>query len=55
MAVPVTATLARAQAAPDPLITEVQDWARYTGDGVDVTPYGMPIHFEADVIGRNVP
>ena len=24
----------------DPLITEVQDWASVTGDGVDATPYG---------------
>ena len=40
---------------PDPLITELQDWASYTGDAVDATPYGMPIRFEADVIRRNVP
>lgn len=49
---------ARAQGAaegPDPLITEVQDWARYLGDGVDEVPYGMPIEFESDVIRRNVP
>ena len=39
----------------DPLITEVQDWATYTGDGVDATPYGMPIDYESDVIRRNVP
>jgi sulfane dehydrogenase subunit SoxC len=47
--------VARAAGTPDPLITEVQDWARYTGDGVDVTPYGLPIEFESDVIRRNVP
>jgi sulfane dehydrogenase subunit SoxC len=40
---------------PDPLITEVQPWARVFGDGVDATPYGMPIRFESDVIRRNVP
>ena len=40
---------------PDPLITEVQDWASYTGEGVDETPYGLPIEFESDVIRRNVP
>jgi sulfane dehydrogenase subunit SoxC len=34
-------------AGPDPLITEVQDWAQYFGDGVDATPYGLPIEFEA--------
>ena len=39
---------------PDPLITEVQDWASGTGDGVDATPYGLPIEFESDVIRRNV-
>jgi len=39
----------------DPLITEPQDWAIYTGDGVDATPYGMPIEYEGDVIRRNVP
>ena len=39
---------------PDPLITEVQDWASGTGDGVDATPYGLPIEFERDVIRRNV-
>ncbi|UTS80241.1 sulfite dehydrogenase [Phaeobacter piscinae] len=44
-----------AQAAtPDPLITEVQDWASGLGDGVDATPYGLPIEYEADVIRRNV-
>ncbi len=38
----------------DPLITELQDWASYTGVGVDETPYGMPISFEAHVVRRNV-
>ncbi len=46
---------ARAQETPDPLITEVQPWASELGDGVDETPYGLPIHFESDVIRRNVP
>ena len=46
---------ARAQGAPDPLITEVQPWAKGWGDGVDATPYGLPIEFEGDVIRRNVP
>jgi sulfane dehydrogenase subunit SoxC len=47
----------RARAAapsPDPLITEVQDWNRYLGDGVDTAPYGLPSEFEADVVRRNV-
>jgi sulfane dehydrogenase subunit SoxC len=39
---------------PDPLITEVQDWASSLGDGVDATPYGLPIRFESDVVRRNV-
>ena len=29
--------------------------AQAFGDGVDATPYGLPIEFEADVIRRNVP
>jgi sulfane dehydrogenase subunit SoxC len=41
-------------ATPDPLITEVQEWASGLGDGVDATPYGMPIEHEGDVIRRNV-
>lgn len=40
---------------PDSLITEVQDWARGLGAGVDEVPYGLPIEFEADVRRRNVP
>src|SRR5437868_1898071 len=40
---------------PDPLITEVQDWARYLGDGVDKRPYGAPSTFESSVIRRDVP
>ena len=42
-------------AGPDPLITTVQPWAQEFGDGVDATPYGMPIRFETDVVRRNVP
>ncbi|WP_020038951.1 sulfite dehydrogenase [Salipiger mucosus] len=41
-------------AEPDPLITEVQPWASGLGEGVDATPYGLPIRFEDDVIRRNV-
>ena len=40
--------------SPDPLITEVQDWASGLGAGVDEVPYGLPIEFESDVIRRNV-
>ena len=38
----------------DPLITEVQDWARGHGDGVDASPYGLPISHESHVVRRNV-
>jgi len=37
------------------LIVELQPWAQGLGDGVDVTPYGLPIRFEQDVVRRNVP
>lgn len=47
------ATTAKA-AGPDPLITEVQDWASAFGDPVDAAPYGMPIRFESHVTRRNV-
>lgn len=47
---------ARAEAGkPDPLITEVQDWNRYLGEGVDKRPYGTPSRFEKNVIRRDVP
>ncbi|MAU53501.1 MAG: sulfite dehydrogenase [Roseovarius sp.] len=49
----VAAGTARA-GTPDPLITEVQPWASGLGEGVDATPYGLPIRFESDVIRRNV-
>lgn len=49
------ATPAMAEGAkPDPLITDVQDWNRYLGDGVDKKPYGMPSKFEKNVIRRDV-
>jgi sulfane dehydrogenase subunit SoxC len=47
----VTAGAAR---AADPLITEIQPWAQGLGDGVDATPYGLPIEYETDVVRRNV-
>jgi sulfane dehydrogenase subunit SoxC len=47
--------LARAETAkPDPLITEVQDWSRYLGEGVDKRPYGTPSRFEKYVMRRDV-
>lgn len=50
----VAASNARA-ASPDPAITEIQDWNRYLGDGVDAAPYGVPSEFESHVVRRNVP
>ena len=45
---------ARAAQAPDPLITEVQEWSSAFGDPVDASPYGLPIRFEDHVVRRNV-
>jgi sulfane dehydrogenase subunit SoxC len=42
-------------AKPDPAITEVQDWQRQLGDGVDKRAYGTPSKFEQHVIRRHVP
>src|SRR5262245_43343709 len=42
-------------AKPDPFITEVQDWQRQLGDGVDKRAYGSPSKFEQHVIRRDVP
>ena len=42
-------------ATPDPLITEIQDWNRYLGDGVDARPYGAPSEFEKGVVRKDVP
>ncbi len=47
-------TAGAASAAGDPLITEVQEWASATGEGVDASPYGLPIEYESDVVRRNV-
>jgi sulfane dehydrogenase subunit SoxC len=44
-----------AAAAGDPAITEIQEWNRYLGDGVDARPYGTPSQFEAQVVRRDVP
>ncbi|WP_370320894.1 sulfite dehydrogenase [Oricola sp.] len=51
----VLAGASAARAAGDPLITEIQDWNRYLGDGVDAAPYGTPSEFEAHVVRRDVP
>jgi sulfane dehydrogenase subunit SoxC len=51
----IAALPARAQQKPDPLITEVQDWNRYLGEGVDKRPYGAPSRFEKHIVRRDVP
>ncbi|MGI6854936.1 sulfite dehydrogenase [Mesorhizobium sp. 1B3] len=47
--------LAARAAGGEEVITEIQDWNRYPGDGVDARPYGKPSQFEAHVVRRNVP
>ena len=42
------------EAKPDPLITDIQDWNRYLGDGVDKRPYGTPSPFEKHIVRRDV-
>ena len=50
-----TALAARSEVAkPDPLITDVQDWNRYLGEGVEKYPYGSPSVFEKGVVRRDV-
>ncbi len=51
----LAAAQARAETVkPDPAITEVQEWARVLGDGVQARPYGKPSPFENAVIRRDV-
>lgn len=49
-----TLPLRAQEAKPDPLITEVQDWNRYLGEGVDKRPYGTPSPFEKHIVRRDV-
>ncbi len=42
------------QVNPENLPPNVPEWTSYLGDGVDVTPYGLPSEFEENVIRRNV-
>jgi sulfane dehydrogenase subunit SoxC len=50
----VAATVARGQAAPDPMITELRPWMQQLGPGVDARPYGVPSPFEAHVRRQDV-
>ena len=45
---------AKANAAGDPAITELQDWSVALGEGVDARPYGFPSEYEAHVKRRSV-
>lgn len=51
----LVAGTAAGRPAPDPLITEVQDWASFSGEGVDEHPYGLPISYEKEAVRRTVP
>lgn len=42
-------------ANPENLPPNEPEWATYLGPGVDATPYGMPIEYEAHVVRRWVP
>ncbi|MDB5597345.1 MAG: soxC [Hyphomicrobiales bacterium] len=48
------ATGARAAETADKNITEVQDWNRFLGDGVQAHPYGSPSRYEKEVVRRDV-
>ncbi len=48
------ASMARAQAAPEKVITEVQPRRTFLGDGVDARPYGVPSEHEKHVVRRGV-
>jgi sulfane dehydrogenase subunit SoxC len=39
---------------PDPAITEVPDWTRYLGPGVQNAPYGSPSKFEKHIVRQDV-
>jgi sulfane dehydrogenase subunit SoxC len=43
-----------ARAAPESAITELPDWTRYLGQGVQAFPYGSPSQYEAHVVRRDV-
>src|SRR5665647_1415620 len=48
------ATGACATETADKNITEVQDWNRFLGDGVQAHPYGSPSTYEKEVVRRDV-
>ena len=50
----ISAVKAQGAPKPDPAITEVQDWNRFLGDGVQAKPYGVPSKFEKGIVRRDV-
>jgi len=50
----ISAAKAQGAPKPDPAITEVQDWNRFLGDGVQAKPYGSPSKFEKGIVRRDV-
>ena len=44
----------RPAAASETAITQIPDWSRILGEGVDTRPYGLPSEFEAHVKRRHV-
>lgn len=50
----VTGSKTANSSSPDKSITEIQDWNRYLGEGVDSSPYGRPSQFEKDTVRRNI-
>ena len=49
-----TGALPSRAAEPDAAITDVQDWNRYLGEGVQAHPYGSPSKYEKNVVRRDV-
>jgi sulfane dehydrogenase subunit SoxC len=49
-----TAALPTRAAEPEAVITDVQDWNRYLGEGVQAYPYGSPSKYEKNVVRRDV-
>ncbi|MBV1867722.1 MAG: sulfite dehydrogenase [Marinosulfonomonas sp.] len=50
----VLASASVAMAAGDSAITQIKPWNQELGDGVDVSPYGVPSEFEKHVRRQNV-
>ncbi|TIP10419.1 sulfite dehydrogenase [Mesorhizobium sp.] len=55
VAIAGAAASGRAAAAGEPLITDVQEWNQFPGEGVGTRPYGQPSQFEQHVVRKTVP